>query len=156
MEVRWRRIKDNENYLVSNTGLVYSEVLKQYMKLTPSSVGNYGGAYLVVNLGRRNKKYVHRLVAEAFCQHRDGCDYVNHIDENKLNNAAINLEWVTNADNIKHSRAASGKAVSPDGEVFEFSCQNDFVKVHGLNSGCFSLMLSGKQKHHKGWTRYET
>jgi hypothetical protein len=47
---------------------------------------------------------VHRLVAEAFCSGK--ChekNEVNHIDGNKTNNNAINLEWVDRSYNVKHS-----------------------------------------------------
>ena len=36
---------------------------------------------------------VHRLVASVFIQNPDNLSYVNHKDENKLNNRADNLEW---------------------------------------------------------------
>lgn len=47
--------------------------------------------------GAETKKclYVHRIVAQAFCDKPEDCDYVNHIDEDKHNNNASNLEWVT-------------------------------------------------------------
>ncbi len=48
---------------------------------------------------------VHRLVAEAFCTKKDGCNVVNHIDANPRNNCATNLEWVTQLQNIRHARA---------------------------------------------------
>lgn len=53
----------------------------------------------------RGSKYVrvHRLVAETFVEQRDGKNTVNHIDGNKLNNAADNLEWVTQAENMRHA-----------------------------------------------------
>ena len=43
-----------------------------------------------------------RLVAKAFVD-GDTSLTVNHKDLNRANNAASNLEWVTAADNIKHS-----------------------------------------------------
>ena len=39
-------------------------------------------------------KHIHRMVAEAFIPNPDGKKHVNHIDGNKRNNCADNLEWV--------------------------------------------------------------
>lgn len=49
-------------------------------------------------------KTVHRLVAEAFCE-KTGEDAVevNHIDGDRSNNTATNLEWVTSSENTMHS-----------------------------------------------------
>lgn len=45
---------------------------------------------------------IHRLVALHFVQgYQEGLT-VNHKDMNKLNNHHSNLEWVTNAENVKH------------------------------------------------------
>ena len=62
--------------------------------------------YLQVELrkdGKRNIKFVHRLVAEAFIENPQGKAQVNHKDGNKLNNCADNLEWVTVRENINHA-----------------------------------------------------
>lgn len=53
--------------------------------------------------GKPHTKYVHCLVAEAFVPNVIGDNAtVNHIDGNKRNNCADNLEWLTLADNILH------------------------------------------------------
>lgn len=46
---------------------------------------------------------VHRLVALHFVPNPDNYKIVNHIDGNKLNCAAINLEWGTYSHNAKHA-----------------------------------------------------
>lgn len=48
-------------------------------------------------------KYVHRLVAMAFVKGMVSGKEVNHIDGNKRNNAASNLEWVTKSENQLHA-----------------------------------------------------
>lgn len=51
----------------------------------------------------RVKKYLHRLVALCFVPNPYKCHEVNHIDGNKMNNAADNLEWVTPSQNQLHA-----------------------------------------------------
>ena len=62
------------------------------------------GGYLVVYLANRKAVNVHRLIASAFHGNGTGLD-VNHIDGNKQNNCADNLEWVTRKENMAHARA---------------------------------------------------
>lgn len=71
-----------------------------------------GAGYLSVLVGyKRNKngrkvgirKYVRRLVAEAFIANPDNLPQVNHKDFDKSNNCVSNLEWISKADNIQHS-----------------------------------------------------
>ena len=62
--------------------------------------------YLEARLYNNSKsisKVVHRLVAKAFILNPSNYQQVNHIDGNKYNNNASNLEWVNNSDNQKHA-----------------------------------------------------
>jgi len=66
-------------------------------------LGKNGYLYVSRQDGRENiKALVHRLVAMAWVTgYSDGLS-VNHIDGNKLNNCASNLEWITLAENTAH------------------------------------------------------
>lgn len=111
----WKPISGYEDiYEVSNLGRVKSlkkriggrrkpiTVIREHI-MTPNDNGN---GYLVVSLmkdGKRKNHYVHRLVAEAFCNRGIGSDFVDHKDHNRSNNVASNLEWVTVKENIARS-----------------------------------------------------
>lgn len=71
--------------------------------------------YSVVNL-RKNKKskghMLHRLIAEAFIQNNHNLPFVNHKDENKLNNCVENLEWCTAEYNINYGTCIQRRCTS--------------------------------------------
>ena len=72
--------------------------------------------YRRVQLSRNDTKRtfsVHVLVAEAFHGPRPQDKCVNHIDMNKLNNAALNLEWVTAAENVHHATKNGTRTFRP-------------------------------------------
>lgn len=100
---KWVDVRGYEGlYVVSSKGNVFSlrtnKVLKQHKDV-------YG--YARVCLQRTNRKdvrhfYVHRLVAENFLEKVEGKSFVNHKDENKLNNCVENLEWCTHVENMNY------------------------------------------------------
>lgn len=98
-------------YEVSNFGNVRSvtrtitrsdgKVYVKQGKQLKSFVTNRGYEYVMLNDCNRKQhlKTVHRLVAQSFIPNPNSLPIVNHKDENKLNNAASNLEWCTHAYN---------------------------------------------------------
>lgn len=83
------------------------EVFKWGIKVKPQFPG-YPRGYLFVQISRNKKDtrfFVHRLVASAYCSGFAPGLTVNHIDGNKLNNHASNLEWVTKKENLRHAHS---------------------------------------------------
>ena len=109
----WKDIKGYEHlYQVSNLGRVkslpkysnskgYLELRKEKV-LKPYKTGRKRN-YLTVRFLDGKAYKVHRLVAEAFIPNPDNLPQVNHKDENPSNNNVDNLEWCTNAYNVKYS-----------------------------------------------------
>lgn len=103
----WRPVRGLEdNYEVSNLGRV---------RRIKSGCGTYEGrilnflnhsnGYVIAPMtlnSKKHRRYVHRMVAEAFIPNPDGKPEVNHIDGNKHNNCVDNLEWATRSENNRH------------------------------------------------------
>ena len=109
----WKDIKGYEGlYKVSNTGKVMS--VERYRKnhtklqLVPAAIKSSRTdpqGYHQIDLYKDNIQHtvrVHRLVAETFIDNPLGKDTVNHIDGNKDNNRADNLEWATSEEQNRH------------------------------------------------------
>lgn len=117
MEI-WKTIEECPLLEVSNYGNVrkkeYSrEVNTRYngktirhdkeKMLKPTDNGN---GYLIVSYrdgGRRKNYYVHRLVASAFLPGYEEGMVVDHINHDKADNRAENLEWVSQKENVNRS-----------------------------------------------------
>lgn len=102
-------------YSVTDDGRVYSHsklalgkggcsrlVKGRWLKPGVNSRG-YMTCVLVSENGVPVSKTIHRLVAEEFIDNHENKLFVNHIDGNKQNNFASNLEWVTSGENQLHA-----------------------------------------------------
>lgn len=88
-----------EKYIVyENDGIVSVFSIKRQSYLMPF----LKGGYIVFQMAGR-AWFSHHLVTQYYLGKRDANLCVNHKDGNKLNNKIENLEYVTWAENIKHS-----------------------------------------------------
>lgn len=91
-------IAGRPGYLITRSGEVFSERSGKFLKQCETFRG-----YMHVKLGAGRWYSIHRLVAEAFIENLLNKPQVNHIDGNPKNNAAENLEWVTQSENQLHA-----------------------------------------------------
>lgn len=102
-------------YEITNTGEIYSIARKvkgrdgniyPFPAKHKTKSLNKSLGYFTVTLYKNNqevKLYIHRLVALAFIPNPHNKPEVNHIDGDKTNNHASNLEWVTSSENSYHA-----------------------------------------------------
>lgn len=177
----WKDIKRYEGlYQVSNMGIVKS---LPKLKKTPS--GTYYTkemikkpyickGYLRLGLCKDSKTkmfFVHCLVAQAFLGDANGLT-VNHKDENKLNNRADNLEYMTLAENIRYGggiqRSAKSRTDNPliGTPVNQYTLDGEFIKRYipinqakrenNFHEENISLCCNHKRNHSNGFIwRYD-
>lgn len=88
-------------YKATSDGKIWSSYKNGFLK---PKIDKWG--YEVVALRKNGKSrsfLVHRLVALTFIDNPCDLPTVNHIDGNKINNDAENLEWLSVSDNHKHA-----------------------------------------------------
>lgn len=100
----WKPILGYPNYEVSDYGRcrhIKKGILTPYLNKRHNRF--YVG--LTSESGERKNVFLHRVVAHAFCPNSNPeATTVNHIDGDTHNNAASNLEWVTQRDNNIHAK----------------------------------------------------
>lgn len=92
--------KEKGEYIIYRDARVFSK--RKGIFLVPS-LGTKKSKYYTVKVPNRVK--LHRLVAEMFIPNPNNLPEVNHLDGDKLNNNAWNLEWCTKAENMNHAYA---------------------------------------------------
>lgn len=124
MEETWKDIPNYEGlYQASTIGNIKSLKFnrgnkEKVLKGRPARHGYLRIA--LYNNGIRIDDSVHRLVARAFCENTDNKPHVNHIDGDKTNNQAYNLEWCTHQENMQHAWKI-GKCKPKPGDLGEKS-----------------------------------
>lgn len=105
MEI-WKEIEgSNGECEVSNLGRV--KYKNNLINSSKHSKTGYMQAHFKNNKNEWQTTGLHRLVAFAFCENPKPEQYkeVNHIDGDKTNNKATNLEWVDRKLNMIHASA---------------------------------------------------
>lgn len=102
--MEWKTVADYPAYQVSNTGLIRRLFKRRTTLCRPDGKNR---RYLQIELShkcKRRKFNVHVLVAAAFLGPRPHGLVINHVDGNRRNNNATNLEYCTQAENYRHAQ----------------------------------------------------
>jgi len=97
----WKNViilgKEVSNYYVSNLGR-----FKNSKGIIMENYKPHHSGYIYIRINK-DKYALHRLIASTFIDNSENKPAVNHIDGNKTNNHANNLEWVTIQENNQHN-----------------------------------------------------
>lgn len=145
MEEKWKPVNGFTNYEVSDEGRIRNKRTGRKLRVCPDDLG-----YERVSLKEGNKKYnrrVHRLVAEAFvdCGHDHTGLNVTHIDNDRKNNKADNLEWMTRSEIVRKTYSNKQKQIHKircveTGEVWQSI--SECCEDTGLNRSSISKCLN--------------
>ena len=92
----------NETYSVSNLGNFKNKNTQRMLR--PWRTGHKDFSYLKIGLGtNRHRRRCHIVVAELFCDRPDTTEKleVDHINSNRYDNRAENLQWITHMENCR-------------------------------------------------------
>ena len=146
MQEIWKPVPGYEDlYEVSNLGRVKSLRSNRLMTPSPNS-RKYLGVHLSKN-GESETIHVHRIVAEVFCERPEGKNVVDHINNNKNDNRASNLRWVTQKENTRFSHRVR-PVVRSDGKFYE---SLRAVAEDGFNAPSVCECCQGRYKTHRGY-----
>jgi len=154
----WKDIEGYEClYQVSNLGRVRSlgrDLMRKsrYGTMAPyhiagrvlkplHSQGDYCYVHLFDKDGTSTNHKVHRLVAKAFVSNPDNLNEVNHVDEDKDNNRADNLEWCKHVDNCNHGTRNERSAVKRGIQVEQLTLDGHHVAFY--QSACEASRQTG-------------
>lgn len=147
MKEIWKDVPNWEGlYKISNFGRCLS--VKQN-KIKALDTNSYGYARLQCYDGkRRDKLFVHRLVAMLFVDGYKEGFVVDHIDGDKTNNIYTNLQWVSRSENCKRAFSLGLKKAKRE----SIPCYLDFdgkrVYFESIVNASKSVGLSDKRLHH--------
>lgn len=158
--MRWKTVPTHPEYEASRLGQIRHKKTKGILEESYRGGGKKKGYYRAVRIeGERH--YVHRLVCMAWCgMPTPERSQVGHWDGSKGNNSAVNLRWVTPAENAadraRHGTLCrgeqSGTAILREVQVREILTSTassiDLARKFGVDHSTVSGIRRGKSWAH--------
>ena len=174
----WKDVVDYNDFMVSNKGRVKRkaftwkkghdniEIIQEEVLKKLSKCSGYLSTRVVNSDGPKNFR-VHILVARAFLDNPENKPHINHKNAIKDDNTVENLEWCTNAENMKHA-ASMGLMRSSDYHKIQTSLANrgsnakhaklkeeDVLPIRAMKKmGISTLVISEKYKVSRATIQY--
>lgn len=162
-----------DGYWCNKEGLIASSINREKAfprVLRPLVINSgYQTVQLEVKGSKPKRVTVHRLVALTFIPNPFNYECIDHIDSNKLNNHASNLDWVTSKENIRRC-IEKGQYPSRKGELgskcklTEFQVRTiyqrmengestlELAKEYGVKYNAIKAIFDGTNWSHLGLT----
>lgn len=173
----WNFIKGYEDcYQVSDLGRIRSvervvprgnHILRVKECILTPGIDKDGYSYVLLSLNGKQRPYkIHRLVASSFIDNKNNLPMVNHKNEIKSDNRALNLEWCDCKYNNHYGTAQRrmmetqtkkfGKsvlAIDKNGNVInDFNSTRSAAREMGLDSSSIRRACHGKNKTAGGYS----
>lgn len=156
----WKPIRGYEGrYEISNFGNVASLRFARgsNRRLLKQSTNTWGYSQVTLSKDKVKKNFtVHRLVAEAFVDNPNNFKQINHIDENKSNNKAENLEWCNSLYNVNYGERTTKVsntlkrpviATLEDGTTEYYGSVQEAASALGVSHSAISSAIHKKNRH---------
>lgn len=153
-------IEFEDEYLVSSFGRIWNETKQFYPMIHREYQANANNQYhQKVSMNVKGEGYrefaVHRIIAFMFCDNDapDVKTFVNHINGNPECNIAMNLEWCTPYENLKH---AIDTNLSYQPLVYESRCDEKYWKLNTILAWIFSIPNIKDDVAYRFYTGYKS
>ena len=175
----WKDVVGYEGYYkISNLGRVksiqrfYTDILGRRIPVREKMIiikisKNTGYPFVGLSKnGRREKKFIHRMIAEAFIPNPKNLPCVNHIDQDRSNSVLSNLEWCSYSYNNTYGNANKKRKetlrknlTGKHKIIYQFTKNGELVRIyaHGVKQFQEELgfeiqdCLTGKSKTSNGF-----
>lgn len=128
------KILYNDSYYVYFNGDIQNAITGKIYSKNKTNGRGYHNFYCSK---QKKNLYIHRVVALCFISNPNNYKEVNHIDGNKSNNSASNLEWCNRSINNKHAYKTGLRALSKEAhsKLIEFALKKTKKKVIDTKTG---------------------